>query len=883
MNNRSFGYDNFSNLQFIENLYQEFLKSPTSVEPSWRYFFQGMEIASSLQKFPVRENSVVKEPSVQKLIETYRNYGHLKANTNPLEDPKPCSLFDLSSCGFTTEDLDKVFDDPFLQKAELQKIIERYENIYCRSIGLEIDHCDPAQKLFFQNAFEKEGAFTFTKQMKQSLLMLLNQAEGFESFIHLKHPGQKRFSLEGGESLIVGLHACLESLSHQGVEETVIAMAHRGRLNVLTTIMGKSYAEVFEEFSAGYIPSSNEGSGDVKYHKGYQSLFANQMRLELCPNPSHLESVDPVLQGYVKSKQVKIGSEKKVCSLMIHGDASLSGQGVVYEVLQMSKIEGYSTGGTLHFVVNNQIGYTALPSEGRSTYYCTDIAKAFKIPVIHVSGDDPEACYFAGKLAAVFRQEFGQDIFIDLICYRKYGHSEADEPLFTQPLLYEKIRKKQNVRNLYKKALMDSGEISDEFAAKIESDFLDRLEKELKNSEVPSSKEVSVKQSLKKQIITAVDPSQVESLTKKFSSLPEGFSIHPKLKRLFEERAAVIEAKEGIDWGMAEYLAYASLLSEQIPVRLSGQDCRRGTFSHRHAAIIDQKNEMRYFPLNHLQDNQALFTAYNSLLSEYAVLGFEYGYASGTKPGLTIWEAQFGDFANGAQIIIDQFISSGEQKWNLRSPVVMMLPHGYEGQGPEHSSARVERYLQLCAQNNMKVALPSKPSQVFHLLREQALDETSSPLILFTPKALLRYGPSLSRLEEFTSSSFQKVIDDPGEKKGQKLLICSGKIYYDLIEERKKRSRDDLAIIRVELLYPFPKEELKALILSYPNLHSCAFVQEEPKNMGAYQYASSQIREILPDKVEFCYVGRAESASVAAGSMGLHQKEKQKLLEEAFL
>lgn len=883
---KSFEYANLSNLVFIEKIYKEFLEDPSSVEPSWRYFFQGMEMAASMQQFPYKAPAA-SASSVALLIEHYRSYGHLQAHSNPLQAPAVSDRLSLEAAMLTTKQLTESFDTCGLlplPQASLQEILNFLQKIYCGSIGVEAMHADPQVQHYIYKTLESERPTIVPIEVLEQL----NRSESFESFLHLKHPGQKRFSLEGAESLIPMMDAFLKSCCQQGVKSCFIAMAHRGRLNVLTNIMNKSYAEVFEEFMPGYIPPAAEGSGDVKYHKGYKSIYkdgnGHELTLELCPNPSHLESVDPILEGVVKAKQVLQGSCAEIVPLMIHGDAALAGQGVVYEVLQMSKIEGYSTGGTVHMVINNQIGYTALPSEGRSTFYCTDIAKGFGIPVFHVNAEDPEACVVVATLASAIRQKFGIDVFIDLIGYRKYGHSEGDEPSFTQPLMYEKIRNRQNVRDLYKEKLIKDNILTQMQASLLQEKFLALLEKAQQEVLVLANKPQQIT-TLKVQtppIPTAISHQELLSLAERFCQMPADFQLHPKIARLFQDRLSAIKHEQLIDWGLAEYLAYATLLQEGIPVRISGQDCRRGTFAHRHAGVVDQRSDKKYFPLAHLSATQGHFSVYNSLLSEFGVLGFEYGYALAIGKGLTIWEAQFGDFANSAQIILDQFISSSEQKWGVKSPITLMLPHGYEGGGPEHSSARLERYLQLCAQDNMRIVVPSCSSQVFHVLREQGLQASPCPLILFNPKSMLRFTPSLSSFQEFTSKGFEKIFVDRERQDAKKILFCSGKVYYDLVQERDKIKNTSTAIIRIDQLYPLSSLDLKEALSLYPLMESCAFVQEEPENMGAYFHIAPLLTEILPDKIKLCYVGRARSASPAAGSLALHNKEKEKFLQEAF-
>ena len=885
MSDKSFDYANLSNLAFIEKLYQDFLKDPSSIEPSWRYFFQGMEMAGSLQKFPYQAPAVA-ALSCATMIERYRHFGHLQAKINPLSEPELSDLLSLQACGFQADQLHQMVETCGLlpePKAPLSECVKVLQSIYCNTVGVEAQHVDPKIQAFIYQAIEK-----FKPSFDQKrILDMLNRSESFEAFIQLKYPGQKRFSLEGAETLIPVLDAFFEKCCALEVEDCLIAMAHRGRLNVLTNIMRKSYAEVFEEFSPGFLPAS-EGSDDVKYHKGYSSTFQDTkgqlLKIELCPNPSHLESVDPVVEGLTKALQIQKGSTLKAVAVMIHGDAALAGQGIVYEVMQMSDIDGYGTGGTIHLVINNQIGFTATAQEGRSTRYCTDIAKAFGAPVFHVNAEDPEACVMVAQLALEMRQKFGVDVFIDIIGYRKYGHSEGDEPSFTQPQMYEKIRQKKNIRDLYKQKLVDLKVLSDDQIQVLQQEFALLLEAaQLEVSSIapnPGVKKTSSPTQL--EIPTAVSYEKLHQLAQTFCSIPSSTQPHPKVAKLFQQWLSFVSNKQTIDWGLAEYLAYASILVDNKPVRISGQDCKRGTFAHRHAALVDQVTNQPYYPLAHLQAEQGLFSVYNSLLSEFGVLGFEFGYAQKTPGGLTIWEAQFGDFANSAQIIIDQYISSSEQKWNVKNPIVLMLPHGYEGGGPEHSSARLERFLQLCAQENMKIVVPSCSAQVFHLLRQQALESNPCPLVLFNPKSMLRFAPSLSPLAEFTQGQFRQIIPDQEHLDAQRVIFCCGKVYYDLVAKRESLKDHSTALIRIEQLYPLNPDLLKQTLQQYSKYTQCYFVQEEPENMGAYSYLAPRITEILPEKIKLCYVGRARSASPAAGSFALHQKEKEKFLKEAF-
>ena len=709
-----------------------------------------------------------------------------------------------------------------------------------------------------------------THEDKLAIFNDLNRAELFETFLHTKYVGQKRFSLEGCETLIPMLTKIIGSASDEGVHEVVLGMAHRGRLNVLANILNKSYEAIFTEFEDFYMPELAEGTGDVKYHKGFIGNCGG-VNVTLSANPSHLEAVDSVVEGITRAKQELLG-RKEVIPILIHGDASVAGQGVVYETLQLSKLNGYETGGTLHIVINNQIGFTTLPKDGRSTRYCTDIALAFGAPVFHVNAEDPEACVYAAYLALQIRQKFHVDVFIDLNCYRKYGHNEGDEPAFTQPLEYEKIRAKKTIRSLYLEKLISTGLMTPAVSQAIEVEFKDHLQKQLDqvNSKPPVQKQESVQP---EKIVTAVSEEKLKQYAQEFCKVPDGFNLHPKILKVQEERLASLTNGK-IDWGMGEHLAYASLLADTVHVRISGQDSRRGTFSHRHAMWVDQKTESRYYPLSHLATNQASFDIYNSPLSEFAVLAFEFGYSLFYKQALVIWEAQYGDFANGAQIVIDQFIASSEQKWGHKSGLTLYLPHGYEDQGPEHSSARLERYLQLSGNNNWTVANCTTPAQLFHLLRRQGLQKNKKPLILMTPKALLRQATS--SLQEFAQGEFQPVIADSAVKHARRVLFCSGRVYYDLLAARKTT---DIAIVRVEQLYPLPTEKIEDVIKQYSGAEWC-WVQEEPRNMGAWSYIFPQLNMLTPKAVK--YIGREASASPAAGSHVLHKAGLAAFLQEAF-
>lgn len=853
------------NLIYIEKLYSEFQQDPESVDPSWRSFFHGMELGSEFSSIQGRAGEEV----VFLLIDAFRKYGHKKARFNPfVQGELSCDELELERLGLSLEHLSQMYPTLGLlpeEKAPLSEIIARLENIYTKQIGYE--------NIAGFEALIEAPQNPFDPIQQKRILHELNRAEMFEAFLHMKYTGQKRFSVEGGETLIPILIEMLGFAGDAGVDRAVIGMAHRGRLNVLANVMGKSYSAIFAEFLPEYVPQEGEGSGDVKYHKGFCSRLktaqGKEIELTLAANPSHLEAVDPVVEGLAYGSH----DPKGTLPILIHGDASVAGQGVVYETLQLSKINGYDTGGTIHIVVNNQIGFTALPKESRSTRYCTDIAKGFCAPVFHVNAEDPDSCIRACQLAAKIRQERGCDVFIDLYCYRKYGHNEGDEPNFTQPVFYKQIHQHEKIRVIYRRKLIEQGVLSEQEAGEMEAAFKADLEKALSDVD-----QLMIGQEFKCVIPkdapyseTGVNKQKLLEIGEQLITMPSGFNIHTKVKRIFDDRKKMLEGAP-LDWGMAEMLAYGSLISEGVPVRISGQDSCRGTFSHRHAAVIDQGTQERIFPISYIKG--ASFEAYNSPLSEYAVLCFEFGYSMTVPNGMTIWEAQFGDFANGAQIAIDQFVATSEQKWLQVAPLVLMLPHGYEGQGPEHSSARIERFLQLAANHNMIVCNNTTPAQLFHLLRAHAALKHRCPLVIFMPKALLRYPPSLSHIDELTQGHYQKVIGDTVENP-ERLLLCSGKVYYDLLETRKEKQRDDVAIVRLEQLYPFPQSEIKALFQKYKGVKKVFWVQEEHKNMGAWAY----IHELLPMA---CYIGRPRSASPAAGFPTLHKREQEAFIREAF-
>lgn len=875
----------FENAFLVQDYYERYLKDPNAVLPSWRDAFTGKEGKKK------RNPSLAFSSSLSSILHAFRTYGHLAAHVNCLEaspPPEPAELH-------VAEDGNRLVPTHGLlpsQEAPLSELLAALKAIYCGKIGFEYTQVkNPEIRVWLQKRIETPGKLELSIEQKKKILEQLNQSELFELFLHKNYTGQKRFSLEGAETLIPMLSSLIYRGAELGYEEFFLGMAHRGRLNVLSNILNKSYQEIFSEFEEGYLPDSFEGSGDVKYHKGFFSeLLApngKPIKVALTSNPSHLESVYPVVEGQVRARQVQLGDEagkKRVLPLVIHGDAAFAGQGVDYETLQMHALPGYATGGTLHLVINNQIGFTTSPQEGRSTRYCTDLAHTFGAPVFHVNAEEPEACVAVTLLALELRHTFGCDVFIDLNCYRKFGHNETDEPAFTQPLHYQAIRQKRPIRSLYLEQLMTEGVLEKEVAESLERAFEESLH--AAKQEIKSDKKRS--QKLQKpvsppEVFTGVSLDTLSQIAKRLGSIPEDFQIHPKLQQLLKTRLEMVQAGKTVDWGTAEQLALGSLLWGGTPIRLTGQDSCRGTFSHRHALWVDQENEAQYVPLAHLKEGQGRFDVLNSPLSEYAALGFEFGYSSAYSTALVIWEAQFGDFCNGAQVIIDQYLTTAEQKWGLQTNLVLLLPHGYEGQGPEHSSARIERFLTLCGHDNLRVVNPTTPSQFFHLLRRQALDPKRVPLIVFTPKGLLRHSQCVSPIESLTDTHFFPILNDPENlKEAKRLFVCSGRIYYDLIEERQKREDTSTAIIRLEQLYPLDLEALHTILKMYPKVQKFYWVQEEPENMGAWSFVQPQLQALLKQGKKWEYVGRERSASPATGSHARHVHEHSEIMQALF-
>ncbi len=859
--------------------------------------------------------AVDKNTRVLELIAAYRNRGHLMADIDPLMMDSDARTshpdLDILTYGLTLWDLDRTFNVGGFhgqQKMKLRDVLSILRDAYCRHVGVEYTHIlEPDQQRWLQERVEIKHVKPPVAEQKY-ILSKLNAAEAFETFLQTKYVGQKRFSLEGAESVIPMMDAVIDQSAEHGLGEVVIGMPHRGRLNVLANIVGKPYSKIFTEFEGNLNPSQAHGSGDVKYHLGaegkyYQMFGDNEINVSLTANPSHLEAVDPVLEGLVRAKQDQLDEDQQfsILPLMLHGDAAFAGQGVVPETLNLAMLPGYRTGGTVHIVVNNQVGFTTAPEHSRSSEYCTDVAKMIGAPIFHVNGDDPEACVWAAKLAVDYRETYHKDVVIDLVCFRRRGHNEGDDPSMTQPAMYDVIDTKRGVRKSYTEALIGRGDISTKEAEDALRDYQGQLErvfnevKELEKFRPEPSESVEADQPLPQKLVTAVDKSVLAEIGDAFFNVPEGFDPHPRVKPVLKRRHEM-STEGGIDWAFAELLAFGSLVIEGRTVRLSGQDSRRGTFTQRHSVLIDRENGSEYTPLNHLtpRDGESLgrFMVYDSPLSEFAVVGFEYGYSVGNPDALVLWEAQFGDFVNGAQSIIDEFISSGEAKWGQRSDVVLLLPHGHEGQGPDHTSGRIERFLQLCAEGSMTVALPSTPASYFHLLRRHVLDGISRPLIVFTPKSMLRNKAAVSPVEDFTEDKFRSVIDDPhfaakgsdaDRDKVKRVLLVSGKLYYELAARREKDERDDIAIVRVEQLYPVPHRRLRDTLERYPNAEDFAWVQEEPANQGPWPFLGLWLPELLPDLLKgLRRLSRRPMSAPSSGSSKVHAVEQAEIIDGAF-
>lgn len=899
-----YSFLNAAHTAHFAELYDQYLINPDSVEPSWRAFFQGFDFGMEQQADVEIPEDVLKEFRVVKLIDAYRGSGHLFTKTNPVRRRRQYSpTLDIKNFGLDQDDLKTVFsagDIIGIGAATLADIIIHLECIYCESIGMEYMYIrHPERVNWIQKWINKNGNHpNFNNDQKKQILKKLNEAVTFEQFLHTKYVGQKRFSLEGGESLIPALDALIETAALDGVEQFVVGMAHRGRLNTLTNIFGKSATDIFSEFD-GKDYEEEVFDGDVKYHLGWTSnrmtdsgLWVN---LNIAPNPSHLEAVNAVVEGIARAKQDRTYAEQpnKVMPILIHGDAAIAAQGVVYEVIQMAQLDGYKTGGTIHIVVNNQIGFTTNYLDGRSSTYCTDVGKATLSPVLHVNADDVEAVVHAMHFAVAYRNRFKRDVFIDLLGYRKYGHNEGDEPRFTQPKLYKAIANHKNPRDIYAEKLISERVITHHELEQMEREYKARMEENLEVSrkeqntiitpfmqdEWEGFQRVKVDGMLGR-IDTSCDIGILEKVGSAITKLPEDKSFIRKIQRLIGERYKMFFETKTLDWAMGEMLAYGSLLAEGHDVRVSGQDVERGTFSHRHAVIKVEDSEEEVILLNSISEDQGQFSIYNSLLSEYGVMGFDYGYALARPKALTIWEAQFGDFSNGAQIMIDQYLSSAEDKWKLQNGLVLLLPHGYEGQGAEHSSARMERYLQLCAKDNMYVVDVTTPANLFHVLRRQVKPNFRKPLVVFTPKSLLRHPKVVSTVDEFTTGSFQPIIleNEIPVKNTKTLVFCTGKFYYDLIDEREKQGRDDVAIIRLEQLFPLPKNEIENILADYAHVSDVVWAQEEPRNMGAW----SHLLLHLPAAQQFRVASRRFYGTPAAGSATRFKRRHQQVLDYVF-
>lgn len=920
-----FSFLNAAHTEFFADLYDQYLENPDSVEPSWRSFFQGFDfgtstyndespavqmaaVAASSQDCSVVSEKLQKEFNVLNLIEAYRTRGHLFTKTNPVRERRTYSpTLDLANFGLSDNDLNTVFDAAKaikIQPCTLKEILGHLNNIYCQHIGVEYMYIrDPKVREWIQAKIGyNDNLPKFSSDEKKAILGKLNEAVSFENFLHTKYVGQKRFSLEGGESLIPALDALIEAAAEKGVEQFVMGMAHRGRLNVLANIFGKNTQDIFSEFDGKDYDDDALFDGDVKYHLGLtadrKTKSGKSININLAPNPSHLETVGAVIEGITRAKQDRYYPENKskVLPIALHGDAAIAGQGIVYEIVQMSQLEGYKTGGTIHIVINNQVGFTTNYLDARSSTYCTDIAKVTLSPVLHVNADDAEAVVHAMLFALEYRMEFGSDVFIDLLGYRKYGHNEGDEPRFTQPKLYKAIAKHQNPRDIYAAQLLAEGVIEKDYVKGLEQKYKALLEE---NLEASRKKELTIitpfmqnewqgfaqadLAKMKEKVDTTFSKDTLTDIAQVITQLPEDKKYISKIQKLINDRKEMFFGTDKLDWAMGELLAYGTLLTEGYDVRISGQDVERGTFSHRHAVIKSEDSEEKTVllrQLNPTSNNQmGKFYIYNSLLSEYGVVGFDYGYALASPKTLTIWEAQFGDFSNGAQIMLDQYISAAEDKWNNQNGLVMLLPHGYEGQGAEHSSARMERYLQMCAHENMFVADCTTPANFYHLLRRQMKTNFRKPLIVFTPKSLLRHPSVVSSIDELANGSFQEVLDDPNVDKNavKTLVLCTGKFYYDLVAEREANGRNDVAFVRIEQLFPLPVEQLKEIIASYPNVDDYVWAQEEPKNMGAYSYMLMNF-----DLVKFRLASLKAYSAPAAGSYARSKKRHASAIAMVF-
>lgn len=916
----SFDFINRANAEYIDRMHEQYRRDPRSVPEQWQVFFAGFDLGLTRAGEPPNQTPLLQSVDapdagdefplsmgIFDLVHTFREVGHFCAKLDPLGHDRPDhALLHIANFGMAQADLDRqVGRGSFLGKTDgsLRDLIEKLRTTYCSTIGVEFTNIsDKALRDWLAARIEPSlNRPHFSAEERKAILFQLVAAEALEKFLHTRYIGQKRFSIEGGEALVPLINAIIDKGATLGAEQVIMSMAHRGRLNVLAHVVNKPYELMLSEFEGTNLrPTEVEGDGDVKYHLGYANERplpdGLKVKVSLAPNPSHLELIDPIQQGIIRCKQTLLGDKdrRKVVPLCMHGDAAFTGQGIVQETLNLSELPGWRTGGTVHVIINNQIGFTTPPRESRFTPYPTDVAKTIQAPIFHVNGDDPEACVWAARLAIEFRQQFRQDVLIDLWCYRRHGHNETDEPSFTQPVMYRQIDQHESVVKIYAKRLVDEGVVTDAEVQAMNDDVIGRLEKAR-----ALAKEVRPRGRVPRfggvwrgfgragqdwTAQTAVQPAVLSRVIDSLAKLPADFTVHPKLAKLLQSRIEMVKSGKGIDWGCGEMLALGSMLLEGFPIRFTGQDSERGTFSHRHAVLHDYNTGSVHIPLCHIDPAQAAFFIRNTMLSELAVLGYEWGYASADPRQLVIWEAQFGDFVNGAQPIIDQILASTESKWGFMNGIVMLLPHGYEGQGPEHSNAYLERFLSLCAEDNVQVCVPTTPAQYFHALRRQMHRRFRKPLVLMMPKSLLRYEPSSSRLDELTGGSMQLVMDDShvtDRLRVRRLLLCTGKVYYTLQAAKQKAGIDDVAVVRVEQLYPFPQKELTALISKYRSVQEVAWVQEEPRNRGAWTFMSSRLAEMLPDTV-LQYVGRDDSASPATGSFKLHQVEEQEIVSHAL-
>ena len=906
---------NRANADYIERLYEQYQRDPRSLDDFWQAYFAGFETAGGRGFHPATgaegEKPRALTIGVHNLVHSYRELGHFVAKLDPLGHDRPNHpLLDLSQFNISPQDLDRhvgpaTFKGP--TDGTLRDLIEKLRMTYCRTIGVEFtDISDKAQRDWLIDHMEPIlNKPTYTAEESRAILFQLIAAEEFERFLHTRFVGQKRFSLEGAEALVPLLNAIVDDGAHIGVEEVCMGMPHRGRLNVLAHVLNKPYEIIFSEFEGTILRSEAEGDGDVKYHLGYANDRPapgtnRSIHLSLSPNPSHLELVNPVVEGIVRAKQSYKDDKDhaRIVPVLLHGDAAFTGQGIVHETLGLSELPFYRTGGTIHVIVNNQIGFTTTPREGRFTPYPTDVAKMIQAPIFHVNGDDPEAVVHAGKLAIAFREQFKCDVMIDLWCYRRHGHNEVDEPSFTQPVMYRQIQQHPSVRELYAQQLLREGTVTEahleemkkvararmESAGSLAREYRPRQRTAVVNplwkgmTRTPAAGDWNPRTNVSRDVLNRVAEGTAR--------IPGDFNVHPKLKRLIPARLEAVKTGKGIDWGTGEMLAIGSLLLEGTPARFTGQDVHRGTFSHRHAVLYDYETGKPFIPLNNIEPGkQANLTILNTMLSELAVVGFEYGFSSADPRILVAWEAQFGDFVNGAQPIIDQFIVAAESKWGLQNGMVLLLPHGFEGQGPEHSNAYLDRFLSLSAEENLQVCVPTSPAQYFHLLRRQMHRKFRKPLVMMTPKSLLRYEPSFSRIEDFTDHAFQLVIDDPVQPERdstRRILFCSGKVFYSLATAREKENAKGTALVRVEQLYPFPKKEIQAILAKYRQAREICWVQEEPRNRGAWSFIEPRLRELLPDPAVLTYYGRDEAASPATGSYKMHQVEEQEIIAHAL-